>query len=141
MPAAQASAVDEVVVHERGRVHQLDRHGGAHEPLLPPNRARRTARGLGRHQHQQRTQALSACPDRGAGMARERLARARGHALEVKLGAGHALAQLRPAAAHDRLHPVNVRAARGRASSRARHGAPAPTVPTWIEMMLPAMST
>ena len=33
-PAAQLSAVDQVVVDERGRVHELDGHSGAHQALL-----------------------------------------------------------------------------------------------------------
>ena len=124
-------------------MHQLHRPRRAHQALLAPDRARRPARGLRRQQHEQRPQALAAGRDRGARVTRQRLARARGHPLEVQLGARHALAQQGPTAAHDRLHAVHARrgTARGRARDRAHDARPAGTVPTWIAMMLPAIST
>ncbi len=59
MPAAQLGTVDQVVVDERGGVHELDRHRGAHELLLARPRGRRAPGGLGGEQHEQRAQALA----------------------------------------------------------------------------------
>ena len=56
LPAAQRGAVDHIVVHQRRGVHQLDRHGRAHEPprrpasparLRPPRRRASPAAGAG----------------------------------------------------------------------------------------------
>ena len=60
VPAPQLGAVDQVVVHERRRVHELDRHGRAHQALLALVGVRRAARRLGGEHDQQRAQALAA---------------------------------------------------------------------------------
>ena len=85
--APQLGAVDQVVVDERRRVHELDRHGRAHQALLAVRVCGGPARRLGREHDQQRPQPLAAGHDRGVGVGCERRAGLRGHALEVALGA------------------------------------------------------
>ncbi len=60
MPPPQLGAVDQVVVHERRRVHELDRDGSAHEPLLALALSAAVPRRLGGEHHEQRAQALAA---------------------------------------------------------------------------------
>ena len=139
-PAAQLSAVDEVVVHERRRVHQLDRDGGAREALLALGARRRAARGFGGEDDEQRAQALAAGDDRRICVRGQRRARRGGDALEVKLGARHALAQPRPAAMHDRLEPLDAdRCSARSAAHRAHHAHSRATVPAWIATIPPAV--
>ncbi len=108
MAAAQQRAVDQVVVDERRRVHELDRDGRAHEALLSVGRLRRPAGGLRGEHDEQRAQALAAGEHGGVGVGGERRAGLRGHPLEVALGALHALSQAVAAAAHDRVESVDL---------------------------------
>ena len=101
MPAAQLRAVDDVVVDERGGVHQLDSDGGAHEAFLARGRIHGPAGGLGGEHDQERTQALAAGHDGGGGMLSQRRARRGGHRLEV-------LARSEPCAHAERLPPVRM---------------------------------
>ncbi len=79
MAAAQQGAVDQVVVDERRGVHELDRDGRAHEPLLALGCRRRPAGRLGGEHDEQRAQALAAGEDRGVGVRGQRRAGLRGH--------------------------------------------------------------
>ena len=109
MPAAQLRAVDQVIVHERRRMDELDRDRGAHEAFLAVGRVRRRPPGrLGGEHHQQRAQSLAARDHGRVRVPRERRAGLRGHALEVALGVGHARAQLGTAALHDRVEPLDA---------------------------------
>ena len=119
-PAPQLRGVEHVVVNQRGAVEQLDRHRDPQHP-----RARRLARG---HEHEQRPQALAAGGDRGAAVARQHRAVAGGEL-------GQALVE--------RLHERrNVRAARGDDGlDRGCDRHHLPTVPWWIAMIPPAVSS
>ncbi len=64
----QLGAVDHIVVHERRRMHELDRHGGAHEPVLRIGGVAWSAGGLGGEHDQQRAQPLASGEDRPGGM-------------------------------------------------------------------------
>ena len=148
MPAAQLRTVDQVVVHQRRRVHQLDRHRRAREALLAPLRVRRPARRFGRQHYQQWAQALAARAHRRIGVRRERLSRPRRDQLQVALRAVHSLAQLLAAAVHDRVDALHafLRARRPGAIQRVHRVSPpdiAPpgTVPAWIATIPPASST
>ena len=64
--AAQVRAVEDVVVHQRRRVDQLDGDRGAQEAGAHAVRGR-----AGGHEHEQRPQALAARGDRRAGVLAE----------------------------------------------------------------------
>ncbi len=92
VPPAQQRTVDQVIVDERGGMHELDRHRGSHEALLPLPTDRRAANRLGRQHDEQGAQALAPCEDRRVGVFGEGASRAGGDALQMTLDAGHALA-------------------------------------------------
>ena len=103
-------------------------------------------RRLGREHDEQRAQPLAAGDDRGVRVRGERRAGLRGHPLQVELGARHPLAQLRAAAAHDRVEPVHARRVGPARRSRWRTTVlimhlSAGTVPAWIATMPPAVSS
>jgi len=148
MPATQLRTVDQIVVHQRRRMHQLDSDRSAYEPFLALLRARGPAGRLCREHDKQRSQSLAAGAHRRIGVRRQRLASARRDQLEVALGAPHALAQLLAATAHDRVDALHAfrRARRPGAVQRVHPAsppgiAPAGTVPAWIATIPPASST
>ena len=94
MTSPQLGAVDQIVVHERGRVHELDGDGCAQQPLLALAGMRRPARRLGGQHDKQRAQPLAAGDDRGVRQRGQRRAGLRCHLLQMELRASHALAQL-----------------------------------------------
>ena len=87
--AAQLRAVDQIVVDERRRVDQLDRHGRAHEALLAVGAGGRPPGRLGGEHDQQRAQALAAGRDVAFACQASGAPAPRGDALEVALRARH----------------------------------------------------
>ena len=94
-PRRSCGAVDQVVVDERRRVHELDGDRGAHQALLalrrgagPPAASAASTTSSGRRR-------LPPAVDGRVGDAPPAASRLRGHALEVALGARHPLAQRR----------------------------------------------
>ena len=59
MSAAQLGAIDQIVVHERRGVHELDGYRSPHQPLLPLRRVWRPADRLGGKDDEQGPQALA----------------------------------------------------------------------------------
>ena len=111
-PPAQGRGVEHVVVHERGRVHQLHGSGGPQGPLAVGPRGQ---------EHAQRPQALAAGGDRRAGVLGQHLAVARGQHRQAGLEAAHQLRDVRAARLDDRLDGAHR------------------LVPAWIAMMPPAV--
>ena len=119
--ATQVGTVEHVVVHERRRVDELDRHHRSQHALGPLGRRAR------REQHQQRPQPLAAGRDRGPRvLGQERPVRAR-QLLQALLELVHQLRNVRAARSDDRGHRLG-----------ARHQA---TVPECSAMIPPAVST
>ena len=94
MSPPQLGSVDQIVVHQRRRVHQLDGDGRTQEAFIAIGSTERPtriwiARGFGGKQDEQRAQPLTASCDRRVRVERERSARTRGHTLQIELGASH----------------------------------------------------
>ena len=119
-PRRRSARVEHVVVDQRGRVHELDGHGSAHDAVA----GRVGARG---HQHEQRAQALAAGRDGRAGV--------RGQELAVP-GDDRRQALLDPA--HERPDVGTRRAYDSVDRRRGRHYGRSPT---WMAMMPPAVNT
>ena len=116
-PAAQRSAVEHVVVHERGHVQQLHRRRGGHELLVVV--------AVGAQEDEHGPQPLAARGERAAGVAGQLGAVAAGHLGEPRLGAleqaGELLAarpEHRPELCLSRVHDA---------------------VPAWMAMIPPAV--
>ena len=100
--AAQVGAVEHVVVHERRRVDELDRH---HRPQHPLRMRRRRAR---REQHEQRAQPLAAGRDRRPRvLGQQRPVRAC-ELLQALLELVHQLGDVRAARGDDRGHRLGA---------------------------------
>ena len=95
-PAAQRRRVEHVVVHERGRVHQLHGH------RAPQHRVGVARLGPGGHEHEQRPQPLAAGGDRRAGVLGQHGAVGARELGQARLEALHQLRDVRAAGLDDR---------------------------------------
>ncbi len=111
MAAAQLRAVDQVVVHERRRVHELDRDSRAHEPLLavgaspaaPRRTPRRAPRAAGAGACRRRRPSRCACA--ASGSPARAVTRSRWRSVRAIRARSAA-----PPRAHDRVEPVDAAA-------------------------------